>query len=117
MRLVQNAVRLPHRCAVIPFIGQNHPDGFIDTGTEMDGLRVYVSIVAVRDMAKLIRYVPSSAVVAEQDKVARLEAELEQVRAELRSAERELEAVDVLESKGFTARKKTGRPKKEEVTA
>lgn len=119
MRLVQNAVRLPHRCAVVPFIGQNHPDGFIDTECDLDGLRVYISVVGAREIAKVIRYVPAAAVVAAEDRVAGLEAELAQTRAELATAERELEAVHVLESKGYTSRKKPGRPSKrqEEVTA
>jgi hypothetical protein len=117
MRLVQNAVRLPHRCAVVPFIGQNHAEGFIDTECDLDGLRVYISVVAFRDIAKLLRYVPASAVVAAEDRVAALQAELAQARAELAQAELHLDAVDLLESRGFTARKKPGRPKKEEVTA
>ena len=58
MRFVSSAVIRPHRCAVIPFIGGTHPKGFIDTGSEL-GVgnfreHVYVSVVAVEEMARMI---------------------------------------------------------------
>lgn len=60
MRFVTQATIRPHRCAVIPFIGSTHAKGFIDTGAEM-GVgnfreHVYVSIVAVEEMARMIRW-------------------------------------------------------------
>jgi hypothetical protein len=49
-------------------------------------------------------------VVSERDRLVR---ELEECRAALDSAERLVEAVDVLESRDFRARKKPGRPRKD----
>lgn len=119
MRLVERAATRPMRCAVLPQIGQNHERGFIDTGSEMPGFdnHVYVSVVAAEQMARMVGWVPGrdlKAVEAERDEAL---ADLAAVREELASAERHLEAVDLLESRGFTARKKPGRPKREAVEA
>lgn len=115
MRLVESAERLPHHCMVYPQLGQCQREGYVDTGstvTVMDP-RVYISVCAVKDMAALIglpRVEEFEAVVGERDRLAR---ELEECRAALDSAERLVEAVDVLESRDFRARKKPGRPRKE----
>lgn len=114
MRLVQSAERLPHHCVVYPQHGQVQREGYVDTGVQLTVMdpHVYVSVVAVKDMAALIglpRVEEFEAVVGERDRLAR---ELEECRAALDSAERLVEAVDVLESRDFRARKKPGRPRK-----
>jgi hypothetical protein len=113
MRLVDSAPIRPGRCAVLPQIAGTHPQGFIDTGSEMPGFdnHVYVSVVAVEQMARLLGW-PSP---AEQHDLAEakrsLEAELTRVREELAEADRVLQAIDTLESRDFRARRKPGRPR------
>lgn len=82
MHLVEVAAFRPQRCAVIPYIGAHHPNGFIDTGNELDGNRIYISIVGLAEMARVARIIPRA--------VPDLTAELEEAQA--RVAELELEA-------------------------
>lgn len=119
MRLVERAVTFPSRCAAIPFIGAAHEAGFVDTGAEIPASakdsHVYVSVVAVREMAALIGYVSGdeyAGLLTERDELAGRVVELEREVAE---ADKFLKAIDALESEGFRARKKTGRPPKEQV--
>jgi hypothetical protein len=120
MRLVERASIRPMRCAVLPQIGANHPRGFVDTGSELFGgldNHVYVSVVAVEEMARMVGWVPQrerKQVEAERDEALERVAELE---AELEDAHRNLDAVDQLVSAGYVSRKKPGRPRKEEVEA
>lgn len=113
MRFVQQAAVKPSRCAVLPQVGGSHRDGYIDTGSEMLGggdgrwdQHVYVSVVAVKEMAAMIGWCDPAPLEA---RLAQVEAELEQARAELAQANRHLDAIDVLESEGFRARKRPGR--------
>jgi len=126
MRWVESATIRPHRCAVIPFVGHDE-SGFIDSGSEMDGFdnHVYVSVTAVREMARLIGLPTKAeynALVAEANETAR---QLEHVTVQLSEARRELDAIDVIESgdyREFKRKRRTGRPpgrprKEEEVAA
>jgi hypothetical protein len=116
MRLVERAAHRPMRCAALPYIGQNHPDGFIDTGSELIGgwdNHVYISVAALREMARLINWVPPGELKAAERENEQLRAELKLAKAELEEAQRVIAAVDVIESEGFRARKKSGRPKVE----
>lgn len=118
MRWVQHAAIRPHRCAVIPFVGNsNSQEGFIDTGQDLAGWdpHVYVSVTAVKQMATLIGWQPRHVEHQANQKVQALEAELEAVRGELAVAERKLEAVQVLKQAGYTASRKPGRPPKQKV--
>jgi len=127
MRWVESATIRPHRCAVIPFVGSNDPEGYIDTGSEMDGFdnHVYVSTKAVREMARLIGLPTKAeynALVTEANDTART---LEATLSQLQEARRELDAIDVIESgdyREFKRKKRTGRPpgrprKEDEVMA
>lgn len=114
LRFVQSAVCRPNKCAAIPFIGQSHPKGFIDTGTTYWGERVYLSVVAVEEMARMIGW----SAPAEQrrqgnqmDEMARRIVLLEEERDGLKAR---LGAIDVLEAGDFRARRKPG-PKKEQA--
>jgi hypothetical protein len=116
MRLVARAAHRPMRCAALPYIGQNHESGFVDTGSELIGgwdNHVYISVVAVKEMARLINWVPPGELRAVERDVEQLRAELQIAKAELEEAQRVIAAVDVIESEGFRARKKSGRPKVE----
>jgi hypothetical protein len=115
VRWVEVAAIRPHRCAVIPFISGHDELGYIDTGSEMDGFdnHVYVSVKAVKEMARLIG-LPSRAEYHEAaTELAAVQAELEKITTERDDLEARFEAIDILASRGFVERKKTGRPKKE----
>jgi hypothetical protein len=113
VRLVDRPVLRPSHCAVFPFRAED-PDGFVDTGSELPGFdnRVYVSAAAVREMAKLLGF-PSpeehSRVLGELE---RLRGEVERLEGEVREYDRRFEAIDVLESADFRARRRVGRPRK-----
>lgn len=110
------------RCAVLPQIGGRHPDGFIDTGSELPGRgdqwdeHVYVSVVAVREMARLIGWYPPEHVTDLEQRLVGMADKLSMVEAERDHALSVVGAVDVIESEGFRRRKKAGRPSKEAVT-
>jgi hypothetical protein len=109
-------VLAPQRCAVIPYIGPSRGCRFIDTEMHLtDGFadRVYVSEPAVKEMARQLGMPDKGEfrqVLEERD---RLLSQLEQAREELVEFERVQQAIDVLESKDFRARRKPGRPKQE----
>lgn len=111
MHLVEVAAFRPQRCAVIPYIGAHHPHGFIDTGNELDGNRIYISLVGLAEMARIARIIPPAVpdLTAELDqanaRVAELEAELEDSRAQLA-------AIGTLKLAGATTSRPVGRPKK-----
>lgn len=117
MRWVQQASIRPHRCSVIPFVGNtNAVKGFFDTGVDARELdRVYVSVQAVEEMARRIGWTPAHEsrslqgdLDAERERTAELEAELESVREQLG-------AVQVLKAAGYSAARKPGRPPKQKV--
>jgi hypothetical protein len=119
MRFVQRAVTKPMHCAVLPFIGQTHERGFIDTGSELPGFdnHVYISVVAAEEMARMVGFIPGKERTRVQAELDQALARVTELERDLSEAERHLEAVDLLESRGFTARKKPGRPKREETPA
>jgi hypothetical protein len=113
VRWVESAAVRPGRCAVLPYIGStNSQYGFIDTGAEMPGFdnHVYVSVLAVEQMAQMIGWQPPHAIQEVQaqldlERTARAEAE-----AKAADLERKLAAVQVLKQAGYTASRKPGRP-------
>ncbi len=117
MRYVRSAVRRPHRCAAIGFIGMNHAEGYIDTETEFEGERVYISVVGVKEMAKIIG-LPTRAdyesLLKELDKAS---AELLDVQEALGDATSRLDAIHVLKAAGYSAQRKPGRKTAEKVEA
>jgi hypothetical protein len=98
---------------VLPQIGQVHPKGFIDTGSEMPGFdnHVYVSVVAVEEMARMIGFVHPAYLEAEVDKLKR---ELEVAKDQIAEMDAELSAIDVLKNRGYKPAKSAGRPRKVE---
>lgn len=119
MRFVEKAEIRPMRCAVCPTIGQNHPGGFIDTGVEMQPApvdqRVYVSEVGTRELMRVWGW-PSpeehAELVSERDALA---GELTDAQADLRETQQFMDAIDVIESRDFRARRKAGRKPKQEA--
>ena len=117
MRFVRSAVRRPHRCAAIPFVGMNDPEGFIDTDTEYDGERVYVSVKAVKEMVRIIGW-PSkqdfTTLAGDYRKSASRCADLE---SKVEDLESQLKAIHTLKMAGATTQAKPGRKPKEEAVA
>lgn len=113
MRWVPHAAISPHRCAVIPYVGNSNTNkGFIDTGMDLPGWdpHVYVSVEAVEEMARLCGWEPQHVVSGEQGKVARLEAQVAELEAELAEADRFREATEyTLGQFGSKVRAKPGR--------
>lgn len=126
MRFVEQALTKPSRCAVLPSIPGTHPEGFIDTGSELPGkgdqwdCHVYVSVVALRELNRVMGWHPEQVEVLEA-RVAELEHQLTETENRLTEADAVLDSIDALESRDFRARRKTGRPpakkKTEEVAA
>lgn len=115
MRWVQQAAISPHRCAVVPYIGNSNTQrGFIDTGMDLPGWdpHVYVSVDAVEQMARLVGWEPRSVAVRQAARVEVLEGRIAELEAELAESGRTLEAVQVLKAAGYSAQRKPGRPKK-----
>lgn len=112
MRFCEKAPIRPHHCAVIPHLGANHPDGYIDSGNEITAIdpHIYVSVVAVREMARVIGDPSREEHADALARIERLEQELEATKNALAEADRLVEAIDVIESRDFRARKKPGRP-------
>ena len=117
MRFVERADIRPMRCAVCPSIGQSHLEGFIDTGAEMLPAaveqRVYVSVAAVRELNRVLGWpTPTAheALQAERDELAK---RLEDAETDLKETQQFMDAIDVIESRDFRARRKPGRPKKQ----
>lgn len=99
-------------CAVLPYQAKD-AEGFIDTGNDLLGIdpHVYISGAAVKEMAKLFGWFPPDTVADLEQRLAACEKELDDTLEQLSDADGYLDAIDTLESQGFRARKKPGRPK------
>ena len=119
MRFVERAEIKPSRCAAIPFIGNDHPEGFIDTGSELAGFdnHVYVSVVAVKQMNKIIGGLSREEAAALHAEIEGLKREVERLEADNKGLNDELGAIDFLGSREWQARKKAGRPRKAQPEA
>lgn len=120
MRLVPQAVIRPHHCAMLPHLGSAHVKGYVDTGSELPGFdnHGYASVVFVEEAARKLLGWSSPEVVKElEDRLAERDRTIEDLRAQLEEADRHLSAIEVMESAGFRARKKPGRPRKAEEQA
>jgi hypothetical protein len=99
MRWVQAATLAPHRCAAVPFLGSSSSQkGFIDTGTDMNGWdqRVYVSVEAVEQMARIIDWQPPAAV-APLVELTQVQAQrIAQLEEQLAEANQVADAFDVV---------------------
>ena len=111
MRWVETAAIRPHRCAAIPFIGGNDKLGYIDTGSELDGFdnHVYLSVRAVHEMANLIGRPTLEQFREVVDSNIAFSERLDEVTRERDELQARFDAIDVIESADFRARRKTGR--------
>lgn len=104
MRWVPQAVRPPHRCAVIPFMGNSSTHkGFIDTGSVIPGWdpHVYVSVEAVEEMARMLGWTPPGMEVGYKQQIADAEKKAEAAIAEKADLEAAVAAIETLKRVGF----------------
>ncbi len=113
MRWVQAAASRPHKCAVIPFIGNsNAAGGFIDTGQRLEGWdpHVYISVQAAEEMARFLGWQPAIAETAQLQKLQSRDEEIAALKAEVAELERFRDAAEyTLSTIGQKVRAKPGR--------
>jgi hypothetical protein len=119
MREVDRPVKRPMHCAALPYVGQsNRGERWVDTGSELPGgfdNHVYLSGSAVRAAMDALGWPTPGEfreMRAERDLLAEQLAQAQEELAELRKLR---DGIDVIESAGFRARRKPGRPPKEMV--
>lgn len=117
MRRVDRPEQAPHTCA-FTLKGQD-PEGFFTELTVLRGLDpvVYAAASWVRQAARqlgMVHHDEHQMVVGELEQANHRIAQLEDEVAHLN---RDFEAIDILESKGFRSRRKPGRPKVEREAA
>jgi hypothetical protein len=80
--------------------------GFVDTllTPALVDPRVYLSVSYIEEVARKLGMEYEA-----EGKIAGLEARVEELELELSEADKRIEAIDVMESAGFTARKRPGR--------
>ena len=108
MRWVATPAMRPHHCAAVPFIARD-AEGFIDTGSELNGYdnHVYVSVKAVREMARMVGMVSHGEYQAALERVATLEAQLRDAAEENDALRSQFEAIDTLRKVGLVPVKET----------
>lgn len=102
----------PHKCVVLS--KGDDPNGWIDCGNlpfNQPDPRVYVSYGGVRTLALMCGWTAPEHVTERDQRIAELQDENRRLTAENGSLRERQEAIDVLASAGFVARKKPGRPK------
>lgn len=122
MRIVAKAQQRPNCCCVFPHIGSAQPEGYFQTGSTLPGPgawdhEVYVSVVAVKEMARELGWISDPEAGVLRDEIAQLQSDLAEVTERADAAEAVVDAIDVIESAEFKARKRAGRPKPKEAVA
>lgn len=120
MRLVDKPDGRPFCCAAFPHIGQTHENTqWVDTGNEMVAVdpHIYLSDHAIREAIRVLGWATPEEHAALQHQAAELAGRVAELEDQLTEAERFADAIDVIESREFRARKKPGRPKKEQQAA
>lgn len=109
MTHVQRPLHPPHRCSFT--LKDADPEGFIQ-GQVLSGWdpSASISVGYLKQEARKLGMVDAQTHALLVRELNDARAETNSVRAELDEALRKLAAVDLLESAGFTARKKPGRP-------
>ena len=108
----------PHRCAVFTYRNGTDPETrFIDTGVDFEvgaGFeRLYLSEAAVKDMSREFGHPSADEHATALAENAALKARLEDLEADMKEYDRRFQAIDILESADFRARRKAGRPPKQ----
>lgn len=108
----------PYSCAVFPQQNKD-AEGFIDTQNELTGWhdRVYISGAGQRAMNRERGWPSPEEHDEALERIAALTAELERERSEREGLQERFDAIDVLASADFVARKKPGRKASEKAVA
>jgi hypothetical protein len=113
VRWVRTAALRPQRCLFIPFIGANHPKGFLTTNTNVDEWNhAYLSVEAAELFSRFMGWDPPGAAAAERAKTQVALDRIAELEAEVAERDRALEAAGLI-ADGYSLRRKPGRPKKE----
>lgn len=116
MNLVTKAQLKPHHCAVNPHLGSEPVGGLWDTGMDLQGPgshihRVYIAAATVEDRARAQGWISPSEAALMANENRHLAEQLAQATEELDAMETVVNAIDVIESADFRARKRPGRQK------
>lgn len=116
MNIVAKTHLRPHHCAVFPQLGSTQRDGYFDTGTDLQGPgvflhRVYVSVVAVREMARKLGWISDVEADALRSEIRELQGQVSEALERADAAEAVVDSIDVIESAAFRARRKPGKQK------
>ena len=112
MRRVARPEHGPHVCSFL--LKGEDPEGFFLTGTEIrwhSDPVAYCSVSFARMMARELGYVHPDEHLMVVGEVEQANHRIAQLEDEVAGLNRDLEAIDLLESRGYRARKKPGRPK------
>jgi RIO-like serine/threonine protein kinase len=113
LRFVESAPIYPSRCAVLPQIGANHPKGYIDTQSEIvssgKDSHVYVSVVAVEEMARKLKWHSPETVDELERTLESYKHRVAQLEDEVDGLNKDFDAIEQLQSRGYQARRKPGR--------
>jgi hypothetical protein len=111
--IVEQAKVPPQRCVVYPQYSGVHDEGFFDTTNRIGGVDpyAYVSVVAVKHMAAQLGWVSPESVEDKERRIRELEMVIKTQDEELKSADKQLEAINTLRSERWRPVSKPG-PKK-----
>jgi hypothetical protein len=112
MRWVPYPVQIPHRCLFMPSVNGADGEGYVE-GDEVDGLRAYISVEAVKQIALQMGWAPAAK--ASDGRLERLRGRIKDLEAENEDLVTRLEAVQVLKNAGFEQTRPPGRPRKQSV--
>lgn len=112
MRWVQQAALYPHRCAVLPYVGNSSTTkGFLDTGIDVDDIyRIYLSGEFFDHVIPQMGFVPQGTIAGLEAQIDQLNAKVAEIEVERDEVKSQLAAVQVLKQAGYTAARKPGRP-------
>ena len=107
MLFVDEAVQPPHRCAVT---GRSDR-GMLDTGLDIPCVdpHVYISAEGMRQLAQFFKYVESDTHEQLKDELIEARERIAALELEVLEADKVVQAIDVMESHDFRARKRAGR--------
>jgi len=110
MRVIPTAPQRPNHCAVVS-TRHHDEEGFVDTGSELPGFdnHVYISVTALREMAKLINLTDPSVNERTIELLSERVAKLEQ---EVTEADAFIAAVGAIRTRDQARRQVTSKPPK-----
>lgn len=113
-RIVEQAKNLPQKCAMLPQLGSEHRKGYFDANARSTGVDpwMYVSVQFVEEAAEQLGWLsPEKHEEMCQNAVIDGERILE-LEEEIVEANRELDAINVIRSKGWKPQRKSGPKRK-----